>query len=143
MSCCMPILEEDFWIKFYTALIEHTVQANHERPSDCLPRMDFLTICHVENRAVKAATVDHAATDVTQTDSILRKGNLLEFRKESGTCLLAVVQKPDGKRNWIAADQVGINSFVKEGRYDSFHAIDSRLKFLHVLKQVKGLRRFA
>lgn len=87
--------------------------------------MDFLTFCHVENRAVKAATIDHAATDVKQTDAMLRKGILLEFRKESGTYLLAVIQKPDGKRNWIAADQVGLNLFVKEGHYDHFHAVEA------------------
>ena len=54
---------------------------------------------------MKVATVNHAAFDVNQTDVTLRKGILFEFCTESGSFLLAVIQKSD-ERNWIAADQV-------------------------------------
>lgn len=36
----------------------------------------------------------------------LQKGLLLEFKKDSERVLLAVAQKPDGKRNWMVSDQV-------------------------------------
>uniref|UniRef100_A0A6V7QYK0 RNB domain-containing protein n=1 Tax=Ananas comosus var. bracteatus TaxID=296719 RepID=A0A6V7QYK0_ANACO len=43
----------------------------------------------------------------------LQKGLLLEFRKDSQKSLLAVAQKPDGKRNWMVYDQNGIMSSIK------------------------------
>ena len=36
----------------------------------------------------------------------LQKGLLLEFKKDSERVLLAVAQKPDGKKNWMVFDQV-------------------------------------
>ncbi|GJU79453.1 hypothetical protein Tco_1281818 [Tanacetum coccineum] len=35
----------------------------------------------------------------------LQKGLLLEFKKDAERILLAVAQKPDGRRNWIVSDQ--------------------------------------
>ncbi|KAK6943654.1 Ribonuclease II/R [Dillenia turbinata] len=43
----------------------------------------------------------------------LHKGALLEFRKDSERMLLAVAQKPDGKKNWMVSDQNGITSSIK------------------------------
>lgn len=37
---------------------------------------------------------------------VLQRGLLLEFRKDSQKHLLAVAQKPDGKKNWMVFDQV-------------------------------------
>lgn len=36
----------------------------------------------------------------------LKKGLLIEFKKDSERVLLAVTQKPDGKKNWMVFDQV-------------------------------------
>ena len=36
----------------------------------------------------------------------LQKGFLLEFKKDSERVLLAVAQRPDGKKNWMVSDQV-------------------------------------
>ena len=36
----------------------------------------------------------------------LQKGLLLEFQKDSVRSLLAVVERPDGKKNWMVTDQV-------------------------------------
>lgn len=36
----------------------------------------------------------------------LQKGLLLEFKKDSDRLLLAVAQKPDGRKNWMVSDQV-------------------------------------
>jgi hypothetical protein len=36
----------------------------------------------------------------------LQKGFLLEFVKDSERSLLAVVERPDGKKNWVVTDQV-------------------------------------
>jgi hypothetical protein len=36
----------------------------------------------------------------------LQKGLLLEFKKDADRVLLAVAQKPDGKKNWMVSDQV-------------------------------------
>ncbi|KAK9290139.1 hypothetical protein L1049_008305 [Liquidambar formosana] len=43
----------------------------------------------------------------------LQKGLLLEFRKDSERVLLAVAQKPDGKKNWMVSDQNGVTSSIK------------------------------
>ncbi|XP_062225700.1 ribonuclease II, chloroplastic/mitochondrial-like [Phragmites australis] len=43
----------------------------------------------------------------------LHKGLLLEFLKDSERCLLAVVERPDGKKNWMVTDQNGILSSIK------------------------------
>lgn len=37
---------------------------------------------------------------------VMQKGLLLEFRKDPERLLLAVAQKPDGKKNWMVSDQV-------------------------------------
>ncbi|KAI3801258.1 hypothetical protein L1987_29362 [Smallanthus sonchifolius] len=44
---------------------------------------------------------------------VLQKGLLLEFRKDSERVLLAVAQKPDGRRNWIVSDQNGVATSIK------------------------------
>ncbi|XP_041999122.1 ribonuclease II, chloroplastic/mitochondrial-like isoform X1 [Salvia splendens] len=43
----------------------------------------------------------------------LQKGLLLEFKKDSERVLLAVVQKPDGKKNWMVSDQNGAMASIK------------------------------
>ncbi|KAL9242492.1 hypothetical protein vseg_016484 [Gypsophila vaccaria] len=43
----------------------------------------------------------------------LRGGLLLEFKKDSERVLLAVAQKPDGKKNWMVSDQNGTTSSIK------------------------------
>eukprot|EP01018_Ginkgo_biloba_P021243 Gb_33852 [translate_table: standard] len=44
---------------------------------------------------------------------VLQKGILLEFRKDSDRTLLAVAQKPDGKKNWMVSDQNGVTFSIK------------------------------
>lgn len=43
----------------------------------------------------------------------LEKGLLLEFRKDAERLLLAVAQKPDGKKNWMVCDQNGVVCSIK------------------------------
>ncbi|XP_050380550.1 ribonuclease II, chloroplastic/mitochondrial [Argentina anserina] len=43
----------------------------------------------------------------------LQKGVLLEFKKDAERVLLAVAQKPDGKKNWMVSDQNGVTSSIK------------------------------
>ncbi|XP_048127425.1 ribonuclease II, chloroplastic/mitochondrial isoform X2 [Rhodamnia argentea] len=43
----------------------------------------------------------------------LEKGLLLEFKKDSEKVLLAVTQRPDGKKNWMVSDQNGVTSSIK------------------------------
>ncbi|KAK3445245.1 hypothetical protein EUGRSUZ_A01270 [Eucalyptus grandis] len=43
----------------------------------------------------------------------LQKGLLLEFKKDSEKVLLAVTQRPDGKKNWMVSDQNGVTSSIK------------------------------
>ncbi|XP_057459032.1 ribonuclease II, chloroplastic/mitochondrial isoform X2 [Lotus japonicus] len=43
----------------------------------------------------------------------LQKGLLLEFKKDSERILLAVAQRPDGKKNWMVSDQNGVSSSIK------------------------------
>nr|XP_004506585.1 ribonuclease II, chloroplastic/mitochondrial [Cicer arietinum] len=43
----------------------------------------------------------------------LQKGLLLEFKKDSERILLAVAQRPDGKKNWMVSDQNGVTSSIK------------------------------
>ncbi|XP_024394538.1 ribonuclease II, chloroplastic/mitochondrial [Physcomitrium patens] len=64
-------------------------------------------------RIAKAAIVNETTTDVKHSEGTLRKGVLLEFSKESGKYVLAVIQRPEGKKNWVAADQFGNVHSVK------------------------------
>ncbi|XP_057838680.2 ribonuclease II, chloroplastic/mitochondrial isoform X1 [Cryptomeria japonica] len=50
-------------------------------------------------------------TEIKKHD--LEKGILLEFQKDSNKTLLAVVQKPDGKKNWMVSDQNGVTFSIK------------------------------
>ncbi|XP_068341305.1 ribonuclease II, chloroplastic/mitochondrial-like [Pyrus communis] len=43
----------------------------------------------------------------------LQQGLLLEFKKDAERVLLAVAQKPDGKKNWMVSDQNGVTSSIK------------------------------
>ncbi|XP_029125120.1 ribonuclease II, chloroplastic/mitochondrial-like [Cajanus cajan] len=43
----------------------------------------------------------------------LQKGLLLEFKKDSDRVLLAVAQRPDGKKNWMVSDQNDVTSSIK------------------------------
>ncbi|KAM7526350.1 hypothetical protein LguiA_016252 [Lonicera macranthoides] len=43
----------------------------------------------------------------------LQKGLLLEFKKDSERILLAVAQKPDGRKNWMVSDQNGFQTSIK------------------------------
>ncbi|XP_041023892.1 ribonuclease II, chloroplastic/mitochondrial isoform X2 [Juglans microcarpa x Juglans regia] len=43
----------------------------------------------------------------------MEKGLLLEFKKDSDRVLLAVAQRPDGKKNWMVYDQNGATSSIK------------------------------
>lgn len=44
---------------------------------------------------------------------VLRGGLLLEFKKDPERVLLAVAQKPDGKKNWMVSDQNGTTCSIK------------------------------
>ncbi|CAA2972080.1 ribonuclease II, chloroplastic mitochondrial isoform X1 [Olea europaea subsp. europaea] len=44
---------------------------------------------------------------------VLQKGFLLEFKKDPERVLLAVAQKPDGKKNWMVSDQNGAMTSIK------------------------------
>ncbi|KAK4480956.1 hypothetical protein RD792_011818 [Penstemon davidsonii] len=44
---------------------------------------------------------------------VLQKGLLLEFRKDAERVMLAVAQKPDGKKNWMVIDQNGVMASIK------------------------------
>ncbi|CAK9266221.1 unnamed protein product [Sphagnum jensenii] len=63
-------------------------------------------------RVVERLTTCQAA-ESKQAEVALRKGVLFEFTKESGKSLLAVVQKAEGKKTWIAMDQFGNLHSVK------------------------------
>ncbi|XP_074583515.1 ribonuclease II, chloroplastic/mitochondrial [Curcuma longa] len=52
-------------------------------------------------------------SDDVSEKKMLQKGLLLEFRKDSQKTLLAVVQKPDGKKNWMVHDQNGVICSIK------------------------------
>lgn len=43
----------------------------------------------------------------------LREGLLLEFKKDSERVLLAVAQRPDGKKNWMVSDQVLVKQLMR------------------------------
>ncbi|KAJ0089309.1 hypothetical protein Patl1_31858 [Pistacia atlantica] len=46
-------------------------------------------------------------------NQVLQKGLLLEFKKDSDRILLAVAQRPDGKKNWMVSDQNGVSCSIK------------------------------
>ncbi|XWS43729.1 hypothetical protein CRYUN_Cryun16bG0128600 [Craigia yunnanensis] len=43
----------------------------------------------------------------------LKRGFLLEFKKDSDRILLGIAQRPDGKKNWMVYDQNGVTSSIK------------------------------
>ncbi|CAA0808209.1 Ribonuclease II- chloroplastic/mitochondrial, partial [Striga hermonthica] len=43
----------------------------------------------------------------------LKKGLLLEFQKDPERLLLVVVEKPDGKKNWVVTDHNGNMTYIK------------------------------
>ncbi|CAM8920251.1 unnamed protein product [Rhodiola kirilowii] len=52
-------------------------------------------------------------TDDKVEKRVLQRGLLVEFKKDSERVMLAVVQKPDGKKNWVVTDQNGVMSSIK------------------------------
>ncbi|KAK1320987.1 hypothetical protein QJS10_CPA03g01645 [Acorus calamus] len=71
--------------------------------------MEELKLLRSSKRVRASSKVGLLSSDVW----ILQKGTLLEFCKDSERTLLAVAQKPDGKRNWMVSDQNGITSSIK------------------------------
>ena len=43
----------------------------------------------------------------------VEKGLLVEFKKDSERVLLAVVQRRDGKKNWMVYDQVQVETQIR------------------------------
>lgn len=73
---------------------------------------------HLRTRRVRAAAkVELTSSGETLEDKLvnqtLQKGLLLEFKKDADRVLLAVAQKPDGKKNWMVSDQNGVTSSIK------------------------------
>lgn len=62
-------------------------------------------------RVVLAGSQEVLNTNIE--NRVLQKGILLEFQKDYDRTLLAVAQKPDGKRNWIVSDQNGVNFSIR------------------------------
>ncbi|CAM8917086.1 unnamed protein product [Rhodiola kirilowii] len=52
-------------------------------------------------------------TDDKVEKRVLQRGLLVEFKKDSERVMLAVVLKPDGKKNWVVTDQNGVMSSIK------------------------------
>ncbi|XP_078432821.1 ribonuclease II/R family protein [Wolffia australiana] len=63
--------------------------------------------------AGKTALLSNDLTEDKLDKHGLQKGMLLEFQKDSERVLLAVTQKPDGKKNWMVYDQNGVMSSIK------------------------------
>lgn len=68
----------------------------------------------------------------------LAKGLLLEFKKDSERILLAVAQRPDGKKNWMVHDQVLVETTRMEYRplsnHNKLHMLFQVLKILTIQK---------
>ncbi|KAG0466560.1 hypothetical protein HPP92_018140 [Vanilla planifolia] len=79
--------------------------------------MEELNGMRSRRRARSTNKVEFPSTEesleVKHGKRFLQKGCLLEFRKDSQKLLLAVAEKPDGKKNWIVCDQNGIVSSIK------------------------------
>ncbi|GAU28032.1 hypothetical protein TSUD_264900 [Trifolium subterraneum] len=60
-----------------------------------------------------AELLNEVLTEDRLVKRLLQKGLLLEFKKDSDRILLAVAQRPDGKKNWIVSDQNGVSSSIK------------------------------
>nr|CAB3474779.1 unnamed protein product [Digitaria exilis] len=73
----------------------------------------------------------------------LQKGLLLEFQKDSERSLLAVVERPDGKKNWMVTDQGYImDSLVTSLSYLVQNGILSSIKPQQVTYVVPGVMNF-
>ncbi|CAH9074438.1 unnamed protein product [Cuscuta europaea] len=77
-----------------------------------------------ELRSMRKQWQIHASSELglTSTDELLqdkvekrtmRRGLLLEFKKDTERLLLAVALRPDGKKNWMVLDQNGVTASIK------------------------------
>ncbi|XP_065852637.1 ribonuclease II, chloroplastic/mitochondrial [Euphorbia lathyris] len=64
-------------------------------------------------RAAVKLTSSGEVLDDKLVNQPLEKGLLLEFKKDPERILLAVAQRPDGKKNWMVHDQNGVSSSIK------------------------------
>ncbi|KAF9679925.1 hypothetical protein SADUNF_Sadunf06G0066400 [Salix dunnii] len=62
--------------------------------------------------AIKLKTGGEVLDDKPVNQAV-EKGLLVEFKKDSERVLLAVVQRRDGKKNWMVYDQNGVTSSIK------------------------------
>ncbi|CAI0472724.1 unnamed protein product [Linum tenue] len=62
--------------------------------------------------AVKLTSSGELLDDKPGSQTLV-EGLLLEFKKDSDRLLLAVAQKPDGKKNWMVYDQNGVTSSIR------------------------------
>lgn len=67
----------------------------------------ILKIIYNENEYIRIGlTSSGELLEDKLSNRALEKGLLLEFKKDSDRVLLAVAQRPDGKKNWMVYDQV-------------------------------------
>lgn len=67
-------------------------------------------MCIIQSLFRSVLTSSKELVDDKLRKQVLQKGLLLEFKKDSERILLAVTQKPDGRKNWIVSDQVCIET---------------------------------
>ncbi|KAI5391758.1 variant 3, ribonucleotide-diphosphate reductase subunit rnr1 [Lathyrus oleraceus] len=70
-------------------------------------------IVSVNASSSKAELLNEELIEDRLVNRSLEKGLLLEFKKDSDRILLAVAQRPDGKKNWMVLDQNGVTSSIK------------------------------
>ncbi|KAM7265767.1 hypothetical protein ACFE04_003450 [Oxalis oulophora] len=73
--------------------------------------MEGISNHHKRKRVCATAKVQ--LTSIGEDKRVLEKGLLIEFKKDSDRALLAVAQRPDGKKNWMVYDQNGVSSSIK------------------------------
>lgn len=64
------------------------------------------TFCVIVNWLCRVGVTGGELLTDKLENKVLQKGLLLEFKKDSERVLLAVAQRPDGKKNWMVYDQV-------------------------------------
>ncbi|XP_061965161.1 ribonuclease II, chloroplastic/mitochondrial isoform X2 [Populus nigra] len=92
-----------------------TSSSHHDRYSKSgfgfpMFRFDLPSLCHGD---IRRLTTGGEALDDKLVNQAVEKGLLVEFKKDSERVLLAVVQRRDGKKNWMVYDQNGVTSSIK------------------------------
>ncbi|KAJ9548088.1 hypothetical protein OSB04_020631 [Centaurea solstitialis] len=109
---CKPMLELRYYNNFKTdGRRSYSVQSFVDSVMEEFEALRRRRTVRASNKSVLTSSKELVEDKLRK--QVLQKGLLLEFKKDSERILLAVAQKPDGRKNWIVSDQNGVTTSIK------------------------------